>query len=283
MNFEFFGIGIQQGLLLAFVAYGVMAPFRLLNLPDLTAEGAYPLGGAVAAALLCAGVAPWLAIASAILMGLLMGLGTGFLHLRFQMHPLLAGIILSTMAYTVNLRLMGKPNLGLFQQSVWMEGFGLMGRIFGLIAILVVLIILLNAFLKTQVGLRLRAVGLNPSFAKRQGIGLEAYTLMGFAMGSALTSLGGALTIQLQRYSDINMGLGMVIHALAALMLGERLVGNQTLFRQLLAPLVGALVYQQIQGIVLWFGLAPTDLKFVTGLILILLTRPKAGLKRALA
>lgn len=272
MHLEFFATGIQQGLLLAFVAYGVMIPFRWLNLADLTAEGAYPLGGAVAASILLWGGSPWLAVLGALFMGGMIGMSTGLLHVRLGLHPLLAGIILSTMAYTVNLRLMGRPNVGLFQQQMLFTPGALLQHIGYLIVIILLIAIILRLFLQTEIGLRLRAVGLNPLFAKRQGIALQHYTLLGFTLASTLTALGGALTIQLQRYSDIGMGVGIVIHALAALMLGERLLGTASLTSQLMAPLVGALLYQQIQGFVLWLGLAPTDLKFVTGAILIFLT-----------
>ena len=205
-------------------------------------------------------------------MGGMIGMSTGLLHVRLGLHPLLAGIILSTMAYTVNLRLMGRPNVGLFQQQMLFNPGALLQHIGYLIVIILLIAIILRLFLQTEIGLRLRAVGLNPLFAKRQGIALQHYTLLGFTLASTLTALGGALTIQLQRYSDIGMGVGIVIHALAALMLGERLLGTASLTSQLMAPLLGALLYQQIQGFVLWLGLAPTDLKFVTGAILIFLT-----------
>ncbi len=124
-------------------------------------------------------------------------------------------------------------------------------------------------FLQTEKGLRLRAVGLNPDFSKRQNISVSLYTILGLFIANSYTGLAGSLIVQLQSYMDIGMGVGIVIHALAALMIGEAIIGSNSLNKQLLAPLVGALTYQQMQGIALNVGLAPSDLKFVTGSIVL--------------
>lgn len=257
--------GCLYGLVLALVALGVMIPFRLLNFPDLTAEGAYPLGGALCAALLVNHVHPLLAIGIATIAGGFMGLGTAYLHLRFQLNTLLSGIILSTMIYSVNLRLMGKPNVPLFDIEHLFSGNLLMLLILNA-ALFGIAYLLLN----THKGLRFRAVGLNPHCAAKLGVNLSRNILFGLFVGNALSALAGSLIVQIQQYADIGMGFGIVIHALAALMIGETLIGSQTLLRQVLAPLVGALVYQQIQGLALCIGLAPTDLKFITGAIVLL-------------
>ena len=257
--------GLIQGLVLTLVAYGVMIPLRLLNFADLTAEGTYPLGGAICASLIIMGLHPSLSLLAAVFASGLVGIATGFIHLRFQVNTLLAGIILSTMLYSVNLRFMGKPNIALFDNPSLFGSDSIAIKIILLLSILATLIIPLRLFLSTEFGLRLRAVGLNPNFAKRQGICVTRYTLFGLFLGNAYTGLAGSLMVQLQNYMDINMGVGIVIHALAALMIGESIVKNTTLKRQLLAPLVGAIIYQQIQGLPLALGLAPSDLKLLTG------------------
>lgn len=257
--------GILQGLILAFISYGIMIPFRLLNFPDVTAEGAYPLGGAISASLVIIGVNPIIAILIGAIGGGLAGAATASIHLRFQVNTLLAGIILSTMLYSVNLRLMGKPNIALFNQNLLFHSDNITIRIIVVISMLGMLIIPLLLFLRTSFGLRLRAVGLNQEFAKRQGISITRWTIFGLFLGNAYTGLAGSLMVQVQGYADVGMGVGIVIHALAALMIGESIIGNSSLHKQLLAPLVGALIYQQIQGLALSLGLAPSDLKLLTG------------------
>lgn len=256
--------GLLHGLMLAIVAIGVMIPFRLLNFPDLTAEGAYPLGGALCAALLINQVPPIAAIGIATCCGGLLGLGTAFLHLRFRLNTLLSGIILSTMVYSVNLRLMGKPNVALFNIAGLFNG-----ELLVLLSINLLLMAAILFLLTTEKGLRFRAVGLNPACAQKLGVHLSRYIFVGLFIGNALSALAGSLIVQIQHYADIGMGFGIVIHALAALMIGESILGTQTLTRQVLAPLVGALIYQQVQGLALSLGLAPTDLKFITGAIVL--------------
>jgi putative ABC transport system permease protein len=263
---------LLQSLILAFVALGVMIPFRLLNFPDLTCEGAYPLGGALCASMLLAGLPALLATICAMLMGGILGLGTAFVHLRFKVNTLLAGILLSTMVYSINLRIMGKPNLAIFDSVTLFSNLSdnIFIKILILLAFNILILLLLTLFLNTQIGLCLRAVGLNPIFAQKNGIHTSSYIYLGLFIGNSLSALGASLMVQIQHYADIGMGVGIVIHALAAMMIGECLIGSSSLKRQIIAPFIGALIYQQIQGIALSLGLAPTDLKLVTGLIVLL-------------
>ncbi len=268
---ELASAGLIQGLVLSLVALGVMIPFKLLHSPDLTCDGAYPLGGAICATLLIMGIPPFLATFIALIAGGLLGLGTAFIHLRFKVNTLLAGIIICTMCYTINLRILQKPNVALFNVNTLFSAFNdnKITITIVLIAITLCVIAFLYRFLISQKGLSLRAVGFNPIFAQRQGIAVSPYIFLGFFLGNTLNALAGSLMVQLQQYADVGMGFAMVIHALAALMIGESLIGTQTLLRQCLAPIVGALVYQQIQGLAMTLGLAPTDLKLVTGIIVL--------------
>lgn len=265
--FDLISVGILQGLLLSIVAIGIMIPFKVLNFPDLTGEGAYPLGGALCATLILIGMPPLLATLLCCLAGGIIGMGTAFFNIRFKMNTLLAGIILSIMLYSVNLRVMDKPNLALFEVPTLFTTFSDFPFIkIGILFFLNVLLLIgLYRFLQTEKGLRLRAVGLNPSFSERQGINPSFYIFLGLFIGNALVGLAGSLMVQNQEYADIGMGIGIVIHALAALLIGESLIGTRTLKQQLLAPLVGALIYQQIQGLALSIGFSPTDLKLITG------------------
>jgi putative ABC transport system permease protein len=277
MSLELLLTGLLQGLILSLVAYALMIPFRLLNFPDLTAEGAYPLGGAICATALIAGCNPILAILLAMLGAGLLGMATSVVSLRLKVNSMLAGIILSTMAYSVNLRIMSKPNIALFDTAKIFAQNNIIMNIFILSFIIAILIIPLAAFLRTEFGLRMRAVGLNADFSIRQGISVAKYTVFGLFVANAFTGLAGGLIVQLQSYMDISIGIGIVIHALAALMIGESIVGNRTLNQQLLAPLVGAIIYQQLQGVVLSCGLAPSDLKFFTGLVVLAVIAMQRG------
>lgn len=255
--------GISQGLILSLVAYGVMIPFRILNFPDLTAEGTYPLAGAICASLLTLEINPYIAIIIAALTAGLAGLGTALIHLKLRVNTLLSGIIISTMLYSISLRIMNKPNIALFDYELI---FKIGNPIAILIFIIALLIIPLYLFLKTELGLRLRAIGLNIDFARRQNISITKYTILGLFIANFYTGIAGSLMVQLQHYMDISMGVGIVIHALAALMIGESIVGED---KKLFAPLIGALIYQQIQGIALIIGFSPSDLKFLTGAIVL--------------
>jgi putative ABC transport system permease protein len=271
MDVSLFMAGLTQGLILALIAFGIMITFRLIDLADLTVEGAYPLGGAIYGSLLISGLPDYLAIFIAVLCGGMLSLVTAKLILRFSLNSILAGIIVSTMAYSINLRVMGKPNLSLYATGVSQPGILLLFSIMGFC------LILFSLFLRTEIGLRFRVIGLNLAFANHQKIDTKKYVSFGFFLSGALYALSGSLIVSLQGYVDVGMGVGIVIHGLASLMLGERIVGTETITRQLLSPLVGALVYQQIEGIVLLLGLSPSDLKFFTGSIILAVLVVKKG------
>jgi len=274
-------VTLAQSLILSFVVLGIMIPFRMLNFPDLTSEGAFPLGGCVCGILLAAGVTPPLAIAVAFVIGLAAGCCTAFIHLRFRIHTLLAGILMSTMLYSVNLAIMGKSNLSVFGSPTvfdWVPfaepGFPASKIVIaGVIAVIV--LIALNLYFKTEKGTAMRAVGSNPDMAEAQGINVWAATIGGVGIASAFSAAGGALMVQSQGFADVNMGIGILINGLAALMIGEAFTGKQTVLRQLLAPFVGSIVYYQLVSLSLAAGMPPPNLKLATGLfVLIMLALP---------
>lgn len=268
--------GAAQGLILAIVAYSIMIPFRFLDFADLSSEGAYPLGGAVCATCLSfVEMSPWAAVSLGMLAAGIIGVCAALIHLKFKINSMLAGIILSAMAYSVNLRVMGKPNIALFNCPA-MFGLDVIDNIAKLLFVLVAIVLPLSLFLRTDFGLRFRSVGLNKNFAIKQKISVEKNVVLGLFIAGMLAGLAGGLMVQIQSYMDIGMGVGILIHGLASLMIGETIIGNQSLNRQLLAPLIGATVYQQIQGFALSFGLAPSDLKFFTGAIVLLVIMTQA-------
>lgn len=274
-------VTLAQSLILSFVVLGIMIPFRMLNFPDLTTEGAFPLGGCVCAVLILAGWPPLAAVAVAVLAGFAAGCCTAFIHLRFRIHTLLAGILMMTMLYSVNLRIMGRSNLSIFGASSifdWMPGDDPASHVNKIIvvgAIALVVFVLLNLFFKTEQGTAVRAVGSNPDMAEAQGINVWAATIVGVGLANAFSALSGAIMVQSQGFADVNMGLGVLINGLAALMIGEAIVGKQNVWRQLLAPFVGAVVYYQLVSLCLAAGMPPPDLKLATGFfVLVMLALP---------
>ncbi|AOF93863.1 ABC transporter permease [Sinorhizobium sp. RAC02] len=279
-------VTLAQSLILAFVVLGIMIPFRMLSFPDLTSEGAFPLGGCVCGVLMAAGMSPLPAILIALIAGFVAGCCTAFIHLRFRIHTLLAGILMMTMLYSINLRIMGRSNLSVFGSTTvfdWVPflqpGFPASKIVMaGAIGLLV--FILLLYFFRTEKGTAVRAVGANPDMAEAQGINVWLATIGGVGLAGAFSATGGALMVQSQGFADVNMGLGILINGLAALMIGEAIVGKSSVPRQLAAPFVGAIVYYQLVSFCLAAGMPPPDLKLATGLfVLAMLALP--SLKRS--
>ena len=278
-------VTLAQGLLYAFIALGVMIPFRLLAFPDLTSEGSFPLGGCICAALMVAGANPALATLAAVAGGMLAGLSTAFIHLRFRINTLLAGILVMTILYSVNLRVLGKANvalLGMDSLLHWISpavvtSVNLQVAVFAVLACIVLAALLW--LLSTEAGLSMRAVGANATLAPALAINPWTWILAGLALANGLSALAGAVAVQLQGFADIHMGFGVLINGLAAVIIGETLIGRQTIPRQLLAPVLGSLVYYQLVSLGLSVGLKPADLKLATGLF-VLVTLALPALRR---
>jgi putative ABC transport system permease protein len=274
-------VTLSQSVIYAFAALGIMIPFRLLSFPDLTVEGSFPLGGCAAAALIASGADPIVATLCAMLAGMLAGLATATIHLTLKLNTLLCGILVLTMLFSIDIRIMGKPNIALFTYSTLFDN--LLGTITNLLSARIVLVgVLLGIvtgvlawFLRTEIGMALRAVGASQSMARAQGLSVARYTLLGLGLAGALCALSGALLAQNQAFADVGMGFGVLVNGLASVIVGEQLIGRATLGRQLLAPVIGAVIYYQIVSLALAVGLQPSDLKLVTGIfVLIMLAGP---------
>lgn len=268
-------VTIAQSLLYGFVALGIMIPFRLLNFPDLTSEGAFPFGGCLCAALIASGVSPLAATPLAVAGGFAAGCATALIHLRFKVNTLLAGILVITMLWSVNLRVMGKSNTPLFAEPnlfdmAW-PGFtqSVPAQVVLWAAVVLAVVALLWWFLRTELGLAVRAVGANDTMAAAQGVNTRRTIVIGVGAASAFTAFAGASVAQIQGYADVAMGFGILINGLAALIIGEALIGRRGVLRQVAAPFVGSMVYYQAISVGLAAGVHPSDLKLVTGLFVL--------------
>ncbi len=287
MNLKILIGAVELGLIFGVMALGVYITFRVLDFPDLTVDGSITLGAAAAAVLISKGYSPWLGFALAPLVGALAGVVTGILHARFKIAPLLAGILTMTGLYSVNLRIMGRANLPLLgtdtlADSLFFLGIPLQYRwiTFGLVLI-VMIVFLLYWLFQTELGLALRATGDNEMMIKSQGVNVDGMKIFGLALGNALVALSGAVVAQLQGFADMGMGVGMIISGLAAVIIGEMLVGTRTILRALVAVVCGSLAYRIIISLVLRMGLQTTDLKLVTAVLVVTaLTLPKFGFKK---
>ncbi|MDF0606990.1 ABC transporter permease [Neisseriaceae bacterium TC5R-5] len=277
---------LEIGLIFALVALGVLISFRLLNFPDLTADGSFPLGGAVAAILIASGYNPWLACLLAMIAGAGAGWLTGWLYVRLGIMQLLASILVMIALYSINLRIMGAPNLALiglpnvftpFVSQLQDNGWWIQPIVLALIVLAVK--VGLDIFLASEMGLALRATGANPRMARAQGIATGRLTLIGMALSNALIALAGALYVQTQGGADISMGIGTIVAGLAAVIIGETLLPPRSLYWITLATVLGALLYRLLIALALnadFIGLQAQDLNLITALLVTLaLVLPK--------
>ena len=269
-------ISLEQGLAYALVALGIALTFRVLSFPDLTVDGSFPLGGAVAARLIVEGLDPALSALAGTLAGFVAGALTGILNTRLKINSLLAGILIMTILYSVNLRIMARANIQLLvRPTVFspMEAMNINRYIPIILFFLVVVVIckvLTDVFLNTEYGLALQATGDNEQMIRAFGVNTDNATIIGLGLSNALVALSGALVAQDQGFSDVGMGIGMIVAGLASIIIGEAIVKPKTVFRLTLAAIVGSIVYRLIIALGLRLGLAPTDLKLATGVMVIL-------------
>lgn len=276
MDLTFFKGALEQGLLWSIMVLGIYLTFRVLDYADLTVEGSFPLGAAVAAKLISDGYDPWLSIGVALAAGALAGIVTGILHTQFKIAPLLSGILSMTALYSVNLRIMGKANISLLRLDTIVTRLVDLGipenwviLLIGLVTSSVV-VILLWLFLNTELGFAMRATGDNQQMIRSLGVNTNTIKIIGLAISNSLVALSGALIAQHQNFADVGMGIGTIVIGLASVIIGEVLFGNSTLMRTLIAVVCGSIVYRTVIAIVLELGLPPTDLRLFTAIIVTL-------------
>jgi putative ABC transport system permease protein len=278
--------GLEQGLLYCFVVLGVFLAFRVLDFPDLTVDGSLPLGAAVTAVVITHGHSPWLATIAGTAVGLVAGLVTGSLHLLLKMGDskstnygpkLLAGILVMTSLYTVNLRVMGGSNVPLLREdnvfdqiggwlSVHMTGWWL---ILALGVLMLIVKYILDWFLHTELGLALQATGDNEQMLRSLGVNTDVMRVIGLGLANALVALSGSLIAQYQGFADVGMGIGTIVAGLAGVIIGEVLFGTRSIGWVLFAVVGGSLVFRLLIAVSLRLGVAPTDLKLFTALLVV--------------
>ena len=273
---------LELGLIYSILALGVFLSFRTLNTPDLTVDGSIVTGAAISA-VMCSAAADMsphmqvimciLALAASFVLGMGAGAITALLNTRLKIQPLLAGILVMLGIYSINLRIQGKANVNLNNvPTIYRKakelfgGFEWSSIIIGVI-IAAVIIALMYGFLNTRKGFALRATGDNEEMVRAYGISSDNMKLLGLSVSNGLVGLAGGMLAQYQGYSDVGMGVGMVVIGLASVIIGEVIFGTRSLIRRLIAVALGAVLYRMVIAVALYIGMPPTDLKLVSAVI----------------
>lgn len=295
MFLSLFG-AVESGIIYAIMALGVYLSFRILDFPDLTVDGSYVTGAAVAAVSIISGFPPVIATLFGALAGFLAGVITGILHTKGKVNALLSGILMMTALYSINLRIMGMPQVSLLNEktlvgqmgelwektnldSVFNQFFAFFGidrfpKTWAIVVIMFVVTFLikfiLDYFLKTEVGLALRATGDNDRMIRSFSANTDTLVILGLGISNALVGLAGALLAQLGGFADVSMGIGMIIIGLASVIIGEALFGTKTIMRATFAVVGGAIVYRIVVTLALRADFLDTgDMKLITALLVV--------------
>ena len=267
---------LESGLVFALVAFGVFMSFRILEFPDLTVDGSFPLGAAVSAIMIVSGVNPWLATLTAFGAGMMAGVVTAWMNTKLGILNLLASILTMIALYSINLRIMGKPNVALLGETTVLtptESWGMPYYWPTPLAFSVVVLIvffLLLRFLNSQSGLAMRATGANARMARAQGINTDRMIILGMAVSNGLVGLAGSLFAQSQGSADITMGVGVIVIGLASVIGGEAIITPKTMLLALIACVVGSILYRFAIALALnadFIGLKAQDLNLVTAVL----------------
>lgn len=281
--FAFFG-ALEIGLIYGLVALGVYLTFRVLDFPDLSVDGSFPMGAAVAATAIVSGVNPWLATGMAIIAGAATGWVTAFLAVRCGILHLLASILTMIAAFSINIRIMGRPNVALLGEETILTPFEAMGDSMLIRPLLVGVLVLVSAWvvvrlLNSDFGLGLRATGVNARMVAAQGASTAFYTYFCLALSNGFVGFAGALFAQTNSFADVTSGVGTIVVGLAAVILGQTLIPGKKIWVAVVAVILGSVLYRLAVAFALssgMFGLQASDLNLVTAiLVAIALIAPK--------
>jgi len=290
MTYYAFMGALEQGFAYGFLVLGVYLTFRVLDFPDLTVDGSLPLGAAISAVAITAGIDPYVSLLLAMLAGFAAGAVTGILNTRFGILHLLASILTMIALYSINLRVMGRPNMTLLGKATILDpltnaGIGMFNAaplLFGLLSFVGLLALLW--LLRTAFGLTMQATGANPQMITSQGVATSRVIILTVGLSNSFAALSGALLCQSQGAADVNMGVGTIVAGLASVIVGETLFGGRSIARSLFAALLGSIVYRLAIALALsfklgQFSITPSDLNLLTALLVVAaLTLP--GLRR---
>lgn len=257
---------IEQGLIFAVLAIGVLLTYKILDIADLSVEGTFPLGAFVFAKFIFMGINPIISTLLAFIAGSLGGLLTAILFTKLRIKPLLSGILTMTILHSVNLRINGKSNIPLFSYD---SIFDLANSLLILIIIVLFLKIIMDSFLKTETGYLLIATGDNETLVKSLGQSSNKYKIIGLMLSNGLIALSGALMAQIQGFADITMGSSIIVAALASIIIGDTIIKSSDKLKHTTRAITGAIIYKIIWGIAIEYGLQPGDLKAVSAIIVI--------------
>jgi len=265
---------IGQGLLWAVLGIALFLTFRILNFPDMTVEGSFPLGASTAVTMITHGINPFAATLAAFFVGTIAGLITGLLYTKGKIPILLAGILVMTASLSINLRIMGSANISLLdQKSIFsIKILQHLPKYFDSVFLGFVIIVIITAglifFLQTELGQAFIATGDNPNMAQSIGIQTDRMTIMGLMLSNGLIALGGAVIAQNNGYADINMGIGIIVIALASIIIGEVVFGELTLNERLIAVIIGSILYRLVLLVVLRLGFSTNDVNLISAIVL---------------
>ena len=260
---------IEQSLIFAIMVLGVYISFRILNFPDMTVDGTFPLGAAISAKLLTLGVNPYLTLLVALVAGAAAGAVTGLIHVKLKVKDLLAGILVMTALYSVNLRVMGKSNIPLFEEdNIFNTEYSMM------ITIVVLILIskfILDYLLKIKFGFALKALGDNENLIVSLGLNEEKYKIYGLMIANAFVAFSGAVLAQYQGFADVGMGTGIIVIGLASIIIGDTLFGKRRRLVGTTIVIIGSILYRGVIAVTLSMGMDASDLKLITSVIVIII------------
>ena len=268
---------IEEGLLFSIVSMGVYITYKILDFPDLSVDGTYPLGAAITAILLINGVNPWLAIIISAVGGAIAGGITAFLHVKLKISNLMSGILVMIALYSVNLRIMGRSNTPLFSTKTIFKNANLKS-IFIIIIMVVICKIIIDTFLKTKRGFLLIAVGDNEQVVSSLGINKNGVKVLGLMISNGLVGMAGAIQAQKYGYADVTMGQGIVVMGLATVVIGITIFGKLSLLKCTTLSILGAIIYKVAIAIALRVNFNPNDLKLITAIIVIIALASNNGI-----
>ena len=271
---------LEQGLIYAILALGVYITFKILDFPDMSVDSSFPLGAAVTALMISKGISPLLTLPASMIAGALAGVLTGVIHVRLKVRDLLAGIIVMTGLYSVNLHIAGRSNVQLFTFDTIFKNPLVSSLPFEvqpyvpvvILAVLTVFVkVIMDLYLATRSGFLLRATGDNPTLVATLAKDSGSVKILGLAIANALVALSGCVMCQYQRYFDISMGTGTLVLAVASVIVGTQLLRGMKFLRATTAVVLGSILYKGCVALALNFGLSPFDLKLVTAALLLVI------------